>query len=176
MNSTPRSANKAGDSVHVTIESRDDAAMREELIAPCGMNCSLCVAYQFKENDINKRGFHKKTCSGCIPRGINCVHMADACDLLGQGRLRFCFQCDRYPCKRLKDLDKRYRTKYHMSMIDNLNFIQARGLEAFLVKEAAKWACPACGAMICCHNGLCLRCDLDRLRQNKAYRWNEQDI
>jgi len=22
--------------------------MKENLIAPCGMNCSLCIAYQFK--------------------------------------------------------------------------------------------------------------------------------
>ncbi len=33
--------------------------------------------------------------------------------LLGEGKLRFCFECESYPCKRLKALDKRYRTKYH---------------------------------------------------------------
>lgn len=33
--------------------------MDEKLIAPCGMNCYLCIAYQFRKNDINKRGFHK---------------------------------------------------------------------------------------------------------------------
>lgn len=42
---------------------------KEALIAPCGMNCSLCIAYQFKEKDLNKRGFHKKYCPGCLPRG-----------------------------------------------------------------------------------------------------------
>ncbi|NLV69977.1 MAG: DUF3795 domain-containing protein, partial [Clostridiales bacterium] len=29
--------------------------MREEMIAPCGMNCSLCIAYLFREKDLNKR-------------------------------------------------------------------------------------------------------------------------
>lgn len=43
--------------------------MREELIAPCGMNCGLCISYQFKENDLNKKGFHRTYCPGCIPRG-----------------------------------------------------------------------------------------------------------
>jgi len=38
-------------------------SMDEYLIAPCGMNCILCIAYQFKENDINKRGLHKKVMS-----------------------------------------------------------------------------------------------------------------
>jgi hypothetical protein len=27
--------------------------------------------------------------------------------------------------------------------------------------------------VICCHNGLCLNCNLDKLRQNKKYRWAE---
>lgn len=108
--------------------------MKADLIAPCGMNCNLCIAYQFKENDINKQGFNKTYCAGCIPRGKNCTHMADKCELLGKGKLRFCFECNNFPCKRLKALDKRYRTKYHMSMIDNLNFIKENGLEAFLAK------------------------------------------
>ena len=98
--------------------------MDEKLIAPCGMNCSLCIAYQFRKNDINKKGFHKKYCSGCIPRGENCTHMRDACQLLSKGSIRFCYECSNYPCKRLKALDKRYLTKYHMSMIENLDYIK----------------------------------------------------
>jgi len=52
--------------------------MDQKLIAPCGMNCCLCIAYQFGKNDINKKGFNKKYCPGCIPRGENCTHMRDA--------------------------------------------------------------------------------------------------
>lgn len=36
--------------------------MDEKLIAPCGMNCSLCIAFQFREKDLNKLGFNKKYC------------------------------------------------------------------------------------------------------------------
>lgn len=146
--------------------------MNEDLIAPCGMNCSLCIAYQFKEKDLNKQGFHKKYCPGCIPRGKNCTHMQDQCELLGKGCVRFCFECEIFPCKRLKALDKRYRTKYHMSMIKNLEFIKEHGIEKHLEKEEEKWRCPKCGERICCHNGLCLNCDLDKLLQDKKYRWN----
>lgn len=145
--------------------------MDEKLIAPCGMNCSLCIAYQFRENDINKQGFHKKYCPGCIPRGENCTHMKDACELLAKGSVRFCFQCESYPCKRLKALDKRYRTKYHMSMIENLDYIKEFGMEEFLRKESEKWCCSECGATICCHNGLCLNCNIETLLMNKKYRW-----
>ena len=40
----------------------------ENLIAPCGMNCILCVSYQFMKGDLNQKGFHKKYCPGCNPR------------------------------------------------------------------------------------------------------------
>jgi hypothetical protein len=109
--------------------------MEERLIAPCGMNCRLCIAYQFREKDLNKQGFHKKYCPGCIPREENCTHMGEQCALLRKGTVRFCYECKDFPCKRLQSLDKRYRTKYHMSMIENLEFIKEHGLEAFLKKK-----------------------------------------
>ena len=31
--------------------------MIEKLIAPCGMNCSLCISYQAMKNDLKKQGF-----------------------------------------------------------------------------------------------------------------------
>ncbi len=147
--------------------------MMEDLIAPCGMNCALCVSHLAMKNDLKKKGFQKKYCPGCIPRGKNCSHMRDQCDLLGKGLIRFCYACEDFPCKRLKSLDKRYRTNYHMSMIENLHFIKEHGLERFLKKEEEKWRCPVCGGVICCHNGLCFNCDLDKLRQNRKYRWDE---
>lgn len=149
--------------------------MENNLIAPCGMNCSLCISYQAMKNDLKKQGFHRKYCPGCIPRGENCIHMGDQCELLKNGWVRFCYECSDFPCKRLKNLDKRYRTKYHMSMIENLKAIQKNGMDTFLKSEKKTWACPKCGNAICCHNGLCLHCDLEILRDNKKYRWNEEE-
>ncbi len=59
-----------------------------------------------------------------------------------------------------------------MSMIENLVFIKEQGMETFLKKEDTNWRCPACGGTICCHNGLCFNCSLDKLRLNKKYRWD----
>ena len=148
--------------------------MKEKLIAPCGMNCALCMAYIGKKIDINKKGFKRMYCEGCIPRGKNCLHMAKSCELLKNGEVRFCFECENYPCKRLKALDKRYRTKYHLSMIENLNYIKQHGMKEFLEEEEGKWSCPDCGSVICCHNGLCLECSLDVFKQNRGYRWGEK--
>lgn len=145
--------------------------MRSDLIAPCGMNCALCVAYQFRDKNINQYGFHRKYCPGCIPRGQHCLHMGDSCEKMATGSIRFCFECADYPCKRLRALDKRYQTKYHMSMIANLNTIQELGIDEFLDQQKQDWSCKECGGTICCHNGLCLGCDLDILITNPKYRW-----
>jgi len=44
-------------------------------------------------------------------------------------------------------------------------------MEEFLKKERDKWRCTECGATICCHNGLCLNCNIDTLLMNKKYWW-----
>ncbi len=139
--------------------------MKEELIAPCGMNCSLCVSYIFNKNDLNKKGFHKKYCPGCIPRGKNCTFsLSNHCELIRDGKIRFCYECNNFPCDGLKRLDKRYSAKYNMSMIDNLNYIKEKGMDKFLLKDTDKWECNICGDLKCCHNGLCLNCNIENLK------------
>ena len=144
--------------------------MEEQLIAPCGMNCAVCSNYLAMKNDLKQYGIKKTYCAGCLPRGKNCTFMKKSCDLLGNGLVRFCLECRDFPCKRLKALDKRYRTSYRLSMIENLEKIKANGMEEFLDTETDKWRCPACGGNICCHNGLCYHCDLDRMRPRKQNR------
>lgn len=55
----------------------------------------------------------------------------------------------------LKNLDKRYRNKYNMSMLDNLEFIKSDGMNKFLEKERKKWKCKKCGGVVSCHDGKC---------------------
>jgi hypothetical protein len=149
------------------------ATVNEELIAPCGMNCGLCASYLAMKNDLKKKGFGKTYCVGCLPGHKNC-HYKKQCELLRKGLVRFCYECGDFPCRRLKTLDKRYRTFYHMSMIENLECIRNIGIKPFLEKQEEKWKCPECGVVICCHNGLCYKCNLDKLRQKKhKYRWEE---
>lgn len=149
--------------------------MEEQLIAPCGMNCALCIHYQAAKHQLNQKGFSRTTCPGCIPRGTHCRHMGARCARLGEGQVRFCTQCPDYPCRRLKDLDKRYRTKYHMSMLENLEILKGPGgMEALLQREAVRWQCPHCKEILCCHNGLCLGCQLEVLRENKRTCWDSK--
>jgi len=98
--------------------------------------------------------------------------MDKQCSLLGKGLIDFCYDCSDFPCPRLKLLDKRYRTFYHMSNIENLEFIKENGIECFLEKEVEKWKCPECGGPISCHNGICFRCKPGDLRNRTIIsRW-----
>ena len=123
------------------------------LIAPCGMNCSICLAYQRTKNH----------CPGC--RGDDTIKQVSCkqcsitkCELLLATESSFCYECPKFPCRRLKDLDKRYRTKYGMSMLENLAYIRDNGLCAFVEKESERWRCPSCGATICVHRRVCPSC------------------
>ena len=71
----------------------------------------------------------------------------------------FCYDCKKYPCTRLKQLDKRYRIKYQMSMLENLENIRKVGLGQFIKMEKVRWMCPDCGVTICVHKGRCLSCN-----------------
>ncbi|MFC1995458.1 hypothetical protein ACFLVM_01085 [Chloroflexota bacterium] len=63
---------------------------------------------------------------------------------------------------------------FRMSMIENLGIIKEKGATKFLEQEVDKWKCPECGAAICCHNGICFNCGLDKLgNKKKRYQWDD---
>ena len=149
-------------------------AIDPNLIAPCGMNCALCAGYLALRNDLKNKGIKMISCPGCRPRNKKCAFLKGHCSRLSNGEVTYCFECTSFPCDRLKTIDKRYRSRYRMSMIANLNFIKEKGIENFLNNQEEAWKCPNCGGLISCHNGLCFVCDLEELRNRKTkYRWNE---
>ena len=151
-------------------------AMDSSLIAPCGMNCALCAGYLALKNDVKNKGVKMISCLGCRPRNKKCGFLKKQCPKLSKGELTFCFECPSFPCSRLRTIDERYRTRYRMSMIENLKSIKENGLEKFIADQKEKWKCPNCGEILSCHNGLCFKCDLEELRNRKQkYRWNEAE-
>ena len=128
-----------------------------DLIAPCGMNCRICWGYIREKNSCpgclrnhgqeSKKSKYRSTCK------------IRNCEQIAKGKIRFCSdKCDSFPCTRLKQLDKRYRTKYGMSMIDNLKMINDVGIRQFIRNEKVKWVCPGCGGLLCVHKPACLFC------------------
>lgn len=62
------------------------------------------------------------------------------------------------PCKNLDRIDRRYRTRYGMSMVENLRKIKTNGIETFLKNQEAKYKCPACSDVRSVHDGKCYTC------------------
>jgi len=123
------------------------------LIAPCGMNCGICMAYL---RDKNK-------CPGCRGDDFNKPVTRVRCRIKNcmffqAGEGKYCFECEKFPCYDLKHLDKRYRTRYNMSMVENLENIKNFGMITFLGTENKKWTCSECGGTICVHKGYCYSC------------------
>jgi hypothetical protein len=122
-------------------------------IAPCGMDCGVCYA----------RLRIRNRCSGCRaddslkPKTRVACRIKNCERLSGTGE-KHCFGCDDFPCQALKHLDKRYRTKCGMSMIENLKNVDKLGLERFCIEEAERWTCPGCGGTICVHRAECPSC------------------
>jgi hypothetical protein len=120
--------------------------MNSKLIAPCGMNCNLCMGYLREKNkcpgcrDLNKD--NAISCLRCVIR---------KCEILKKNHWKYCsIKCKKFPCNRLKSLDKRYRTKYEMSMIENLENIEEKGIRKFIKLEEKKWVRG--NKIFCVHN------------------------
>lgn len=129
--------------------------IKSDLIAPCGMNCALCMARLIRVKD---------HCPGCrgdkVNKPKNCLNCVIVnCDHFQETNQKYCSsKCEKYPCTRLKNLDQRYRSKYHMSMIENLTSIENNGIRAFVRDEKTRWTCLECGGTICVHRGFCSTC------------------
>jgi hypothetical protein len=128
-------------------------AMKRELLAPCGINCRVCIAYLREKNKCP--GCRLDTATKPVTR-VRCK--IKTCPELKKHAAPFCFQCTIFPCGRMKQMDKRYRTKYHMSTIENLQTMKILGVRAYLKKEKIRWACPSCGGPRCVHRGYCMNC------------------
>lgn len=123
------------------------------MIAPCGINCGTCYAFQRTKNKcvgcLTLEGNKPKHCKNCKIK--KCGHHIEK----GSDH---CYVCDIFPCQRLKHLDKRYRLKYHSSLIQNLVDLKEMGEELYIQREESRHRCTVCDVVICIHAKECLSC------------------
>jgi hypothetical protein len=126
--------------------------MIEMQIAPCGANCTICMAFlRSKNNCPGCRFENKNKAKSCIQCKIkNCEEYDKS--------ITYCFECSKYPCEKIIHLDKRYRKNYSYSMIDSLNDLKENGIKQHLQHETEKWICKKCRGVICVHRGFCIEC------------------
>jgi hypothetical protein len=132
---------------------RTAADLTPALVAPCGINCALCMRFLRDRN----------VCSGCRAgdegKAKSCVACeVRTCEQLAATSSGFCSDCSEFPCARLRRLDSRYRSKYRMSTLRNLERIRSEGVEAFVEAERSRWSCPECGGLQCVHTPACVYC------------------
>ena len=121
----------------ISKRSTKTTAISTKLIAPCGMNFRLCIALTRD----------KKPCPGCrgddsLKAKVRIMCRIKNCEMMVNAKVKYCFGCSSFPCSRLDHLDKRYRDKYGMSMIDNLEKIRKFGIRHFIRNEKERWSCP----------------------------------
>ena len=127
-----------------------------EMIAPCGLDCSVCQRARMKENpcpgcggpDENKPAFCRERCGIIL------------CAKRKENGYAFCDECPEYPCGDVTEKEKRYTSRYPLyeSPMKNLRAIREKGMEAFLESEREQWTCKACGGVIPVHTGVCAGC------------------
>lgn len=127
-----------------------------EMIAPCGLDCSICSQALRKENP----------CPGCNGPDENkpdyCAQVCGImrCDRRKENGYRFCDECPEYPCDDVMEKENRYMSEYPLteSPLENLRMIREAGMDAFLEKQRRRWTCNICGSPINVHNGKCSGC------------------
>lgn len=130
--------------------------MDRKSIAPCGVICDLCLGFQRDKN----------RCVGCNAEGEKVNH-CNVCTIKycpeKEGiSERLCIACSKFPCKRIRDLEKRYATKYGESPIGNMQRVESVGIKRFLEEQEVLWRCNACGNLVCVHREVCLHCGAPR--------------
>lgn len=140
--------------------------MENNLAAPCGMYCGACRSYLLLKKDLLKERGRKSGCKGCRIRNKNCSFIKRDCLMLRKKKIEFCFECDKFPCQNLKNIDSRYQEKYFLSFIGNLKRIKIIGAEKWLQEQEKLYTCPKCNGEICIHDAECFDCG-NKLNPNK---------
>jgi hypothetical protein len=120
-------------------------------IAPCGVICDICSAFQRDKNNCagcRRDGPKMGHCKKCMIK--NCMEKNNADEL--------CIECEEYPCKRIKNLHKRYATKYNENIYENMETVKNKGIKYFITTAEEQWKCKNCGKLLCVHKDKCTDC------------------
>lgn len=121
------------------------------MFAPCGMNCMVCY----------KHCNSKKACVGCIAGESGKPEHCRTCKIktcLNRRELSYCYECESFPCKLVKNMEKSYQLRYQVSLIDYSRQVKELGIEEFMRRQRESWTCPNCGGVVSLHEKVCSEC------------------
>lgn len=128
--------------------------IEDAMFAPCGMNCAVC----YKHVNIQKNAKH---CEGCLKSDIGKPEHCRKCNIkicVQQKGCKRCFECNDFPCKLIKNLEKSYNKRYGVSLIENNQTTREKGVAVFLEQDRLKWTCAKCSGAFSLHDGACSEC------------------
>lgn len=120
------------------------------LFAPCGMNCTVCYKH-----------LAKKPCEGCLNGDLNKSNRCTNCKIkicAQEKEAIYCYNCPDFPCLLIENMDRSYRKRYGVSLIEYGKLAKENGLESFLSQHNQEWTCPDCGGAYSLHDGICSEC------------------
>ncbi|MCC0641556.1 MULTISPECIES: DUF3795 domain-containing protein [unclassified Clostridioides] len=121
------------------------------MFAPCGMNCKVCY----------KHCYSKKPCQGCYAGDLGKPEHCRKCNIkecTKIKKIKYCFECEKFPCKLVKNLEKSYNKRYEESLIKNNILAKEFGITTLMEEESKKWTCIYCGGIISLHDSECSEC------------------
>ena len=129
--------------------------IQANMLAPCGITCAVCYMHLRT----------KKPCPGCLAQDDGKPAHCRECkikDCASEHGVHYCFECRSFPCASIKRLDKSYRQRYQVSLIENGLRIKTVGTDRHAREEQLKWTCTQCGGVISLHDGYCSECKMER--------------
>ena len=113
---------------------------KNQLLSLCGLNCGLCPM------------FIGKYCGGCGNGNQSC---GIARCSLEQGKIEYCYECEKYPCDRYLHIDEYDSFITHRRQKLDLERARNIGIEAYNLEQEEKarmsicWSCRSCGKPCC---------------------------
>ena len=145
-----------------------------DLVGICGLYCGNCpyyLAYRRKDTaqleKISKESgipIEKIRCDGCLSRipsnhCISCKQGFREC--AADHKVTWCFQCNDFPCKRLKDFLNIHIVNgisHHAKVIEDLIFMKTQGIEKWIEIQRNISSCPNCGSHLYWFERKCTEC------------------
>jgi hypothetical protein len=118
------------------------AEERNNLVAPCGIDCGVCELYMCRDNPalykmLTEKGISKEKipCNGCRAVEGNCPVIHSQCETFScttDKNVAFCYECENFPCLKLHPSADRANILPHNLKVFNLCTIKNKGIENFI--------------------------------------------
>lgn len=129
--------------------------IEEIMFAPCGMNCMVCYKHCYTKKT-------KNPCLGCLANDeMGKPEHCRKCkikDCVREKGITYCFECSKFPCNFIKNLEKSYNQRYNTSLIENSLFVKNHSLVVFMEKQKQEYTCKECGGVYSIHDKVCTEC------------------